>query len=115
AEQGIQFTLLAPWQAAIPGVDSTRGYNVRLGAGRAMSVLFFDAWLSGSVSFDPWATEDAGRFVEVKLAERRVADRASDGLLLIASDGELYGHHQRGREHFLRLLGYEAARQGYTP
>jgi hypothetical protein len=116
AEYGIEFTILAPWQAAQPDIDTTYAYRVQTSEGRAITVFFFDAWLSGSVSFDPWATEDARRFVEIKLAERRVSGAAPEQFLLIASDGELYGHHQRGREHWLlQLLSYEAPHHGYAP
>jgi hypothetical protein len=116
AENGIEFTMLAPWQAASAELDTTYAYRVQTGQRKAITVFFFDAWLSGSVSFDPWATEDARRFVDVKLAERRVSSASPEQFLLIASDGELYGHHQRGREHWLHeLLSYEAPRKGYSP
>ncbi len=116
AAAGIEYTILAPWQATQSGIDTTRAYRVQTSEQRWITVLFFDAWLSGSVSFDPWATEDAKRFVQIKLAERRDGQRAEERLLLIASDGELYGHHQRGREHWLRLLlEHEAPLHGYHP
>ncbi|MBI4316980.1 MAG: DUF3536 domain-containing protein, partial [Chloroflexi bacterium] len=106
AERGIRFTILAPHQAVgqpvVPG-------RVSLPSGRGISVLFYDADLSNSVAFDAAATEDARRFALSFL--RTDIDRR---LVLIASDGELYGHHQPERERFLRdLLVRSASRAGF--
>jgi hypothetical protein len=65
------------------------------------------------VSFEPAQTEDADRFIRERLIPRAMDLPAlPDGvapLLLIATDGELYGHHQPFREHFLaRLVGANA-------
>ena len=106
AAQGIAFTILAPWQAATPGVDTRRPWRVELGGDRTIDVLLFDAGLSSAVSFEPEATADADRF-----ARERVAPRLRGGpggppepLALIATDGELYGHHQQFRDLFLQRL-----------
>ncbi len=34
AEEGVRYTILAPWQAAEPGIDTRRPYRVEVGAGR---------------------------------------------------------------------------------
>ncbi|MEA2548260.1 MAG: hypothetical protein QOE42_858, partial [Chloroflexota bacterium] len=106
ARQGIRYTILAPWQAAEAGVDTRRPYRVDLGDDEAIVAIFFDAGLSASVSFEPEATADADRF-----ARERVAPRLSGGpapidapLAVIATDGELYGHHQQFRDLFLQRL-----------
>jgi hypothetical protein len=114
ARQGIRYTILAPWQAAGSGVDTRRPYRIDLGDGDGDGIvaLFFDAGLSASISFEPEATADADRF-----ARERVAPRLQGGpapldapLALIATDGELYGHHQQFRDLFLqRLLVPDAA------
>lgn len=118
ATYGVEFTVLAPWQAAEP-VDVGEPYRVRLPSGRTISVFFFHGPLSGAVSFDPAATTNADQFAERLLAEASSGNDGENGqdrLLLIATDGELYGHHQPFREHFLaHLLEVSAPRAGFTP
>ena len=104
--QGIAFTILAPWQASEGGIDTRRLYRVDLGEDRSIVVAFYDAGLSSAVSFEPDATSDADRF-----ARERVAPRLRGGpspldapLAVIATDGELYGHHQQFRDLFLQRL-----------
>jgi hypothetical protein len=106
ADAGISYTILAPWQAADGAVDTRLPYRVELGGDRSIVVVFYDAGLSTSVSFEPEATTDADRF-----ARERVAPRLRGGpspidrpLAVIASDGELYGHHQQFRDLFLQRL-----------
>src|SRR4029077_10445557 len=78
--------------------------------------------LSGAVSFDPAATADADAFIRDRLLPRFGASPPSrtgarrtpapaadtDGdpapLAVIATDGELYGHHQQFRDLFLQRL-----------
>jgi hypothetical protein len=113
ADAGVQFTILAPWQAAESHVDTRRPYRVDLGGGRSVVVALYDADLSAAVSFEPRATADADRFshewVEPRLASGTLPDDEPP-LVLIATDGELYGHHQPFRELFLeRLVPLEAA------
>jgi hypothetical protein len=104
--QGITYTILAPWQASEPAIDTRRPYRIDLGDDTGIVAFFYDAGLSTSVSFEPEATADADRF-----ARERVAPRLQGGpspldapLALIATDGELYGHHQQFRELFLQRL-----------
>ena len=107
AEEGIRYTILAPWQAATPHLDTRRPYRVELGGGRSIVVVFYDAGLSSAVSFEPEATADADRFARERIAPRMTgAFDASSGppLVVIATDGELYGHHQAFRELFLQRL-----------
>jgi hypothetical protein len=108
ADQGIAFTILAPWQAATPSIDTRHPYRVDLGGDRRIVVMFYDGGLSAAVSFEPEATADADRF-----ARERVAPRLRGGpgsaeadapAALIATDGELYGHHQQFRDLFLQRL-----------
>jgi hypothetical protein len=107
AEEGIRYTILAPWQAAEPGLDTRRPYRVELGGGRSIVVAFYDAGLSAAVSFEPSATSDADRFARERVATRLAGGASADGtppLVVIASDGELYGHHQQFRDLFLHRL-----------
>ncbi len=106
AEYGIQFTILAPWQAAEEHLDVTQPYQVRLPSGRTMVVFFYHQGLSSRVSFDPGATSNAERFFwEILMPEFRInGQNILDQFILIASDGELYGHHQPFRDKFLAYL-----------
>jgi alpha-amylase/alpha-mannosidase (GH57 family) len=102
AEAGIAYTILAPWQAAEP-VESGQPYTVALPSGRSMTVFFYDRDLSALVSFHPDVTISAPHFVAEHLLPR-YGDAARPRLLLIATDGELYGHHQPFRDLFLQDL-----------
>jgi len=107
AGEGIRHTILAPWQVRAGHPDTRRPYRVELGGGRHMVVALYDQTLSGSVSFDPSETADADRFARERLMPRFLTDPLPDDerpLILIATDGELYGHHQPFREFFLRRL-----------
>jgi len=105
--EGAEYTILAPWQAAEMGVDTRRPYRVDLGGGRSIVVVFFDSGLSAAASFEPEATSDAERFARERVGPRLVGATTADGrppLALIATDGELYGHHQQFRDLFLKRL-----------
>jgi hypothetical protein len=107
AEEGIRYTILAPWQAAADHLENRRPYRVELGGGRSMIVAFYDAGLSGAVSFEPAATADADRFARDRVVPRLAGTPFPDGepgLIVIATDGELYGHHQPFRDLFLQRL-----------
>ena len=105
ADNGITFTILAPWQAKDPSLDTTKPWNVKLPNGKMITVFFYNAFLSGEISFNPSATENADRFVQEWLIPRSQSlERPGDQIILAASDGELYGHHQPYREKFLGYL-----------
>jgi hypothetical protein len=119
AEAGVRFTILAPWQAAESHIDTRRPYRIDLGGGRSIIVALYDADLSAAVSFEPRATADADRFSSERIEPRLASGTLPDDeppLVLIATDGELYGHHQPFRELFLeRLLqpGPDGGARGY--
>jgi alpha-amylase/alpha-mannosidase (GH57 family) len=106
AASGLEFTILAPWQANNPQVDTTQPYQVDLPSGKSIVVFFYNQELSTRVSFDPGSTVNADLFladyVQPKVAGGTPYDRPR--LILVASDGELYGHHQRFRDQFLAHL-----------
>ena len=112
AAEGIRYTILAPWQA-VEVIDTRRPYRIALGDDASIIAVFYDAGLSSAVSFEPEATADADRFARERVAVRLAGISAPAGpppLALIATDGELYGHHQQFRDLFLqRLVGAEAA------
>ena len=115
-EAGVRYTILAPWQVAGgPSIDTRRPVRIDLGGGTSMVAVLYDAGLSTAVSFDPSSTVDADAFVRERLMPPFAADEAGDGdevhggMVVIATDGELYGHHQPFRERFLaRLVGQTA-------
>jgi len=105
AEQGIKFTILAPWQADRKGLDVSVPYTVNLNNGRQITVFFYDQDLSTRVSFDPGATANADLFVQEILATKFNNNHSlQDQLFTIASDGEAYGHHHAFRDKFLAYL-----------
>jgi alpha-amylase/alpha-mannosidase (GH57 family) len=107
AENGIEFTILAPWQAETDHLDVTEPYRVALSAGKSIVVFFYHQGLSTGVSFSPQLTVNADEFVKNNVVPMYMAEKEQRGepqLLLIASDGELYGHHQQFRDRFLAHL-----------
>lgn len=118
ADEGIQFTILAPWQSAEPDLDTTQAYWVGLPNQKKIQVVFYHQELSGGISFNPAMTENADAFVEKELLKRfQTSSRTGrNRLILIATDGELYGHHQHFRDHFLAHLVNGASHQrGISP
>jgi alpha-amylase/alpha-mannosidase (GH57 family) len=119
ARNGVSFTILAPWQAEHPGIDPTEPYTVNLPHGRQITVFFYQRDLSGRVSFDADATINADRFALHLLRPYFNPEKARHGqaqLVVIASDGELYGHHKNHRDHFLaRLVDGASEAAGLLP
>jgi len=107
ADAGIEFTILAPWQADALHLDTNQPYWVELPGERRLAVIFYDAELSMRVSFDPGATSNADHFLNDVLRPRfqtNGSDPDAYEIVTIASDGELYGHHQQFRDKFLSYL-----------
>ena len=107
ADEGIHYTILAPWQAADSRLDTRRPYRVELGSRKSIVVVFYDAALSASASFESDATMDADSFAVNRVLPRIDGPGFADGTprtAVIATDGELYGHHQKFRDLFLARL-----------
>lgn len=107
ADHGIEFTILAPWQADTEYLDPTEPYRVPLSRGRSITVFFYNRELSTKVSFDPWATTNADIFARNDVVRHFNPEKLRAGdpqVVMIASDGELYGHHQQFRDRFLARL-----------
>ena len=109
---GLQFTILAPWQVR-PLEPKPGPYLVELPGGRNPFIVFpYNRGLSTKVSFLPKATENGDVFLSSLYADPEMDLRQFN---LIASDGELYGHHQKFRDHFLRyLLGEGGEKHGVS-
>jgi alpha-amylase/alpha-mannosidase (GH57 family) len=105
-ENGIEFTILAPWQADTSHLNTTHPYWVELPGDKRIAVFFYDQKLSTSISFNPGATINADDFVVNYLKPEYSANGNSSEpqLVMVASDGELYGHHQQFRDKFLSYL-----------
>ncbi len=139
AEEGIEFTVLAPYQAAaVEGeegsmielgngeVDPRLPYYVKLGSGRRMAVFFYNGPLSQEIAFN-------GLLKDGHLLAKRLVDSAGEagnkpGLGHAATDGETYGHHHRfgemalasaievlRRDDDVELINYEAFLAKYPP
>jgi alpha-amylase/alpha-mannosidase (GH57 family) len=119
AEQGIEFTILAPWQADTENLDPTEPYRIALPEGKNITVFFYHQALSGGISFNPLWTSNADDFAKQEIYQQYSPEKAQSGepqFLMIASDGELYGHHQHFRDRFLaHLVNGASARLGITP
>jgi len=111
ADLGIQYTILAPWQADTAHLDPTEAYRVDLPGQRSLSVFFYHQALSTGISFEPSLTSNADVFVKEVLTNYLPAKTrgGKPQFLIIASDGELYGHHQKFRDHFLAHLANGAS------
>jgi hypothetical protein len=119
ASQEIKFTILAPWQADRDNIDVTQPYRVRLPEGQSICIFFYHKELSGGISFNSEMTVDADRFAAYDLASKFQVEKMQRGepqLLFVATDGELYGHHQPLRNHFLaHLVNGAVSHLGITP
>lgn len=119
AQNGIQHTILAPWQADHKDVDVTEPYWVNLSDDRQIAVFFYQSELSSRVSFDAGATMNADTFAQhLLLSQFKYAktERGEPQIILMASDGELYGHHQFLRDRFLaRLVDGATSQLGVRP
>lgn len=97
AQEGIQFTILAPYQ--VDAGAETHGLPVRWrGAnGRTLSILPYDGGLAGEVAF-------GGLLGDAQALARRLAPSIADGqdrCTTLATDGETFGHHHRNGERAL--------------
>lgn len=119
AQQGIEFTILAPWQAKQDHLDTTEPYRVILPGGNRITVFFYNRELSTRVSFDPQSTTNADAFTINEVIPQfnpEKSKRNEPQIVMIATDGELYGHHQPFRDRFLaRMVDGAASHNGITP
>lgn len=123
ADHGIEFTILAPWQVREKDCELGKPYWLELESGARMAVFLYQEDLSMRISFDSVSTSNADQFVNNLILPAFSPDGhacAENQLLIMASDGELYGHHQPFRDQFLAYLtsngtiqrGYEIAYPG---
>ncbi len=109
-ECGLKFTVLG--QSQLKGANDGAGpYWVDLPNGEHLAVYSRDDWHSNQLSFNIKDQGGAGRWARNTLAPLR---KTFPRFMLIATDGETFGHHHVGEEHFLHwLLAYEANSAGF--
>ena len=100
AAAGVSFVILAPHQVDAP---TGQAYRVALPSGAEITAVPYGAEISAGVAFGGWL-DDGGDFARQLLV---AADR--DGLALVATDGESYGHHH---PHGEMALAYAAEQLG---
>jgi len=108
---GLCFTILAPWQIKpFDGQNQNGPFLVDLPDGRNPFVVFtYDRDVSTKISFMPKATENGDDFLRYIFGKYN----KKNGITVLASDGELYGHHQKFRDLFLTyILGDGASKLG---
>ncbi len=114
SENGIAFTILAPRQceAVIAdgvtketpdgrGLDVTLPYLCRLPSGRTITVVFYHGGLAHDIAFGK-LLENGDRFRDALVGAVKV--RSEERLLVVATDGETYGHHHKFGEMALARL-----------
>lgn len=109
-DNGIEFTILG--QSQIEGTFEGGGpYWAKLPSGDRLAVYVRDDNLSNSLAFSIQQLGGAGRWARSTLAPLK---KSYGRLLLLALEGETFGYHHPGEEHFLRwLMAYEAMAAGY--
>jgi len=109
-DNGIKFTILS--QGQVKGAEDGAGpYWIRLPSGDRIAVYVRDDWHSNQLSFNIQTLGGAGRWARHTLMPLK---KNYGRLLLLATNGETFGYHHPGEEHFLHwLLSYEAFSVGY--
>jgi alpha-amylase/alpha-mannosidase (GH57 family) len=105
AENGIKFTVLAPYQAKryrkketdnwTDGIDTKNAYVCNLPSGKSINLFFYDGKHSQGVAFDGYLND--GKYFSNAL-KGALDDRKESQLVNIATDGESYGHHHKNGE-----------------
>lgn len=104
AECGIAFTILAPRQCAAVCIDGawketdensldvTRPYFCSLPSGRTIGIIFYHGGLAQQIAFGG-LLDNGDRFKDALLSAAQTG--GDDRLLVVATDGESYGHHHK--------------------
>ena len=125
AQHEIGFAILSPGQAQrvrpvdgdewqdVSGVriDHTMAYQVSLPSGRVMNLFFYDGFISQDLAFQGLLNN--GEAFANRLLYEFSEDRSSPPLVHVATDGETYGHHNRGGDmalayalHYIESNGF---------
>jgi alpha-amylase/alpha-mannosidase (GH57 family) len=104
ADQGIRFTILAPWQAQYwyqttnhsthyNSIESNFPYRCLLPSGNEIMLFFYNGQLAGDIAFGNLLSD--GRKMADTISEARISNTQEAQLIHIATDGETFGHHHR--------------------
>lgn len=112
AECGIQYTVLAEQQLRErPREGGSGPYRIEMSRSRSMGVFVRNDRLSSEISFNVHNLGGAGHWARNALGPAR---KGKGGLLLLATEGETFGHHYAGEDQFLYwLMKHEAQAVGY--
>ncbi len=112
-DEGIAFTVLAPWQAATgtEPLDTSVPYLLDVPSGRRFAAFFYDGGLSSAVAFGGLLHDGATFAAAIATAAAKVEGR----LVHLATDGESYGHHHRHGEMALAFAIAVLADRGIEP
>ncbi len=103
SRRGLSFTILSEEQVQEEVHGDAGPYRVRLPGGGFFVVFVRDRHLSNQLSFDTDRISKGRQWLTDQVSERQ-------GLTLIATDGETFGHHQRrGVQMLADMLRDEAA------
>jgi hypothetical protein len=103
SRRGLSFTILSEEQVQGEVHGDAGPYRVRLPGGGFFAVFVRDRHLSNELSFDTDRIVDGRRWLTEQV-------HGQQGLTLIATDGETFGHHQRrGVQMLADMLRDEAA------
>ena len=109
AGEGIRFVILSDEQVRGDLVDGAGPYRVRLPDGGEIAVFVRDSHLSNTLSFGMPEPDRVADWLR-----EQVEWRCSEGgLLLIATDGETFGHHHRQGADVLSRIRDLGAAHGY--
>ncbi len=113
AELGIQYTVLSQQQTnSLARTAGAGPFKIALPHNRSIGVYVRDDILSSELSFNVHNLGGAGHWAHNTLAPAR---KYVGDLLLLATEGETFGHHYAGEDQFLQwLLRHEALSVGYT-
>lgn len=106
-DEGLRYAILSPYQAERVrlrdgegdwlsvndgSIDTTRPYKYlhRDGAGRSITLFFYDGPIAKAIAFDGALSSSQGL---VDRFERAARAAAPEGCVNVATDGETYGHH----------------------
>jgi alpha-amylase/alpha-mannosidase (GH57 family) len=111
ATEGMRFVILSDEQVRGELSDGAGPYRVHLPDGQAIVVFVRDRHLSNALSFSMPDSAFVDRWLEEQVEWRC----RKDGLLLVATDGETFGHHHRqGVKVLERIIAAgEAGAHGY--
>src|SRR5262245_24006533 len=103
AAEGIEYTVLAPYQAKAwrppngnwrsSPIDPGRVYKCNLPSGRSIDLFFYDGPTAQAVAFERLLAD--GHQIISRMTNRGPAEGGGPTLCHIATDGETYGHHHR--------------------